>query len=482
MITSRAIESQSVRVVRPLTAATVVVLLSALLLWPAMINGGPLTFFDTLGYLDQGRTATSLVLGKMMAALFPTEAAPGGAVASAVAQPSFLRSVVYPVFAYLGSIGPLGFTGAVFLQSVIVVVLAGMIAGREAVASPGRAAVLTMICVAFTSLPWTVSTLMPDVFASVAILCAIIIAARLDRIGPGGKLFVFAAASLATLAHYGHPPLFLAAAVAALLALAVQRRLSVSAVILAIGPLAFTVVASLGVSQAVFDEVSVVPRRMPLLLARSMEDGPARWHLESHCDEYAYAICDLWGGDFPTGLGTLLWSPDGLLKTATDTQMERIRAEEMVILKRALAEYPVEQLWSFVGNGVRQMGMIGLADTTWGRIVADETGQFRLEPRTPRLLQDLAVIETVQKGVVLSGIALILAFVLKDGLRSGDRERSILFVVMAGLMANAAIFGGLSAPVDRYQMRVIWIVPMVAALFWLSRRRDPAQVRGWTDA
>jgi hypothetical protein len=49
-------------------------------------------------------------------------------------------------------------------------------------------------------------------------------------------------------------------------------------------------------------------------------------------------------------------------------------------------------------------------------------------------------------------------------------------------MANAAIFGGLSAPVDRYQMRVIWIVPMVAALFWLSRRRDPAQVRGWTDA
>jgi hypothetical protein len=43
-------------------------------------------------------------------------------------------------------------------------------------------------------------------------------------------------------------------------------------------------------------------------------------------------------------------------------------------------------------------------------------------------------------------------------------------VVVVGLAANATIFGGLSAPVDRYQMRVIWIVPMIAALFWLARR------------
>ena len=478
MITSRVIENRSVRTVRPMIAVTLVALLSAVLLWPAMINGGPLTFFDTPGYLDQGRTATSLVVGKTMAALFPTEVALGGEAIAAEEQPSFLRSVVYPIFAYLGSIGPLGLTGTVFLQAVIVAVLVGMIAGQEAVASPKRAAVLTVICVAFTSLPWTVSTLMPDVFASVAILCAIIIGARLDRIGPGGKLFVFIAASLAALSHYGHPPLFLAAAGAALLALVVQRRLSVSAVILAIGPLAFTVVASLGVSQAVFDETSVVPRRMPLLLARSMEDGPARWHLEEHCDEYGYAICDLWGGEFPNGLGTLLWSPDGLLKTATDAQMDRIRTEEVVILQRTLAEYPIEQLWSFIGNGVRQLGMIGLDDTSWGRVISDETGQFRLEPRTPFVLQDLAAIETVQKTVVLAGIALILAFVLKDGLRSGDRERSMLFIVMVSLMTNAAVFGGLSAPVDRYQMRVIWIVPMVAALFWLSRQRGPEKANG----
>jgi hypothetical protein len=85
--------------------------------------------------------------------------------------------------------------------------------------------------------------------------------------------------------------------------------------------------------------------------------------------------------------------------------MDRIRTEEMVILQRTLAEYPIEQLWSFIGNGVRQIGMIGLDDTSWGRVSADETGQFRLEPSTPFVLQDLASIETVQKTVVLAGIA-----------------------------------------------------------------------------
>ena len=464
------------RVARQVIAVAVVLLLSGMLLWPALLNGGPLTFFDTVGYLDQGRSAMSLVSGKIAAALSPAQGGLGGAAGAAVEDPSFLRSVIYPVLAYIGSLGPLGLMGTVFLQSLIVVVLAAMIAGREVAAHPGPAAAAVAGCIAFTALPWTVSTLMPDVFAAVAILCAVIIAARLDRIGLGGKLFVFAAASLATLSHYGHPPLFLAAAGAALLALAVQRRLSVWAIALAVGPLVFTVVASLGVSQAVFDEASVVPRRMPLLLARSMEDGPARWHLEKHCDVYGYEICTLWDGDFPSDLGSLLWSPDGLLKKATDAQMDVIRAEEMLILKRTLIEYPAAQIWSFVGNAVRQMGMIGLGDTTWGLIVVDEAGEFQRESGAADGPVDLQAIGLAQKAGVLLATALILAFVFSDRLRTGDRERAILFVVVVGLAANATIFGGLSAPVDRYQMRVIWIVPMIAALFWLARR-DAVQGR-----
>lgn len=454
-----------------ITPAAVVILLSSALLWPAMLNGGPLIFHDTLQYLDQGRGGYDLIVGKVAAALRPAGNSFDSGASELAGEVSFLRSVAYPVFAYVGTLGPLGFSGTAFLQSMVVVLLVIMIAGREALARPVQAAVAATLCIAFTALPWTVSTLMPDVFAAVAILCAIIIGTRLDRIGWGGKLFVFCAASFAALSHYGHPPLFFLAACAAVLVLAVQWRLSVSAVVLATGPLVVTFVASLGVSEVVFDEPSIVPLRLPLLLVRSIEDGPARWHLEEHCDEFGYAVCDLWEGEIPSGLGTLLWSKDGMLKTATDAQMNDIRQEEFLILGRAFIEYPAEQIWSLVGNSVRQMGMFGLGDTAWGRVIDGEQGEFDWEAGS-RGDRNLNVIDVIQKFFVLASAALILLFLARDGLRTGDRERAVLFILAVGLIANAAIFGGLSVPTDRYQMRVIWIVPMVAALLWLARCRS----------
>lgn len=462
-----------------LAAIAILVALAVALLWPALVNRGPLVFFDTMGYLSQGRSTVELVVDKIAPGAPPTQVpdsavdpVPGDASTEAENErdAKFVRSIVYPAFAYIGSLGPLGFSGALLLQSLIVVALVGVIAGREALAHPRAAAVAALTCVVLTSAPWTVSTLMPDVFASVAILCAMIVAARLDRIGLVGKLFVLCAATLASLSHYGHTPLFLAVAAAALLALLVQRRLGPWALVLTIGPLAVTMAASLGVARVVFDEDSVTPRRLPLLLARSMADGPALWHLEGHCDEYGYAVCELWDGDMPDNLGDLLWGADNMREIATDEQMDRIRAEEFLILRRAFLEYPAAQTWSFAGNAVRQLGHIGMDDTGWGTVVEGTDGSFQRAPSSPAERSGLDAGALVQTAVVLGSLGLILVWMARDGLRTGDRERSLLFVAVAGLVANATIFGGLSAPVDRYQARVIWILPLLAALFWLARR------------
>lgn len=449
--------------------------LAIALLWPTMFNDGPLIFFDTIGYLQQGSSAVDLVLDKLGAVLPQAGDDIGGSgldgAQDVEREARFVRAIIYPTFIYVGSLGPLGFTGAALLQSILVVVLVSIVAAREAAARPAAAVVAAAMCVAFTSLPWTVSFLMPDVFAAVAILCAMIVAARLDRLGHLGKLFVFGAATVATLSHYGHPPLYLSASCAALLALLAQRRLCVAAFALTVGPLAATVVASVGVAEAVFDEPSLAPRRLPLLLARSIEDGPALWHLETHCDDYNYAVCELWADEIPSNLGELLWSSNSLLKKATDEQMDRIRSEEFIILWRSFIEYPLDQAWSFAGNAVRQTVMIGMGDISWGRVVEDANGRFARDGSRPHAAFDLRTIEVAQSALVLGSIGLIFLWGFRDRLRVGDHERALLLVAVVGLAANAAIFGGLSAPVDRYQARVIWIVPLLAALFWLSRRQ-----------
>jgi uncharacterized ion transporter superfamily protein YfcC len=86
-------------------------------------------------------------------------------------------------------------------------------------------------------------------------------------------------------------------------------------------------------------------------------------------------------------------------------------------------------------------------------------------------------LHVIFKGVIpllaalIAATLLILLYARRDRLGVGRREREMLFMAVAGLAINAAIFGGLSVPVDRYQGRVIWIIPALAALFWLERRK-----------
>ena len=51
-----------------------------------------------------------------------------------------------------------------------------------------------------------------------------------------------------------------------------------------------------------------------------------------------------------------------------------------------------------------------------------------------------------------------------------------LLVLAAGLLGNAMIFGGLSSPADRYQARLIWLVPaMLTIVLAAMAGRDEAE-------
>jgi hypothetical protein len=46
-------------------------------------------------------------------------------------------------------------------------------------------------------------------------------------------------------------------------------------------------------------------------------------------------------------------------------------------------------------------------------------------------------------------------------------------ILIGGVVANAAVTGILSTPHDRYQARVIWLIPLLAMIVLLRRRRRP---------
>ena len=72
-------------------------------------------------------------------------------------------------------------------------------------------------------------------------------------------------------------------------------------------------------------------------------------------------------------------------------------------------------------------------------------------------------------ATLASAVALI-ALGLSLGLTA--RWTDMLIVLITTMTANAFIFGGLSAAIDRYQGRMAWIIPVMLVLFIAEARAN----------
>jgi hypothetical protein len=254
--------------------------------------------------------------------------------------------------------------------------------------------------------------------------------------------------------------------VATLVCCVIRRTLSAAIVALAVLPLIVAVALNLGTSAATLDGPSLAPKRIPILLARSLEDGPAAWHLQEVCPEASYAICDIFPDGVPDGVQAFLWSKKGIFSVGND-QIAAIRAEEFTILWNAFKAYPVEQIMSLFGNFAKQLRKIGTEDI-YPMHSSAESGQFETSKLMRPDYPSLEVFDTVTFWGTLAAVVTAGLAWAGGTLRQGASWA--LGLCVCGILINAMIFGGLSAPVDRYQSRVLWVFPALALVFWLDNR------------
>lgn len=453
-----------------LKVLALVIAAAVLLSWPMLILGAPLVFNDSGRYVRAGEAGVNLLLSTVFSS--------GGSASSvsasgAASEVQFIRSIPYSVFAYVAASTPLRLVGTTLLQASLVLYMVVALSGRAAEAPRRDITAAALVCALTTPLPWYGSYLMPDILAAAVVLYAAVLISSFDGLSTGERILLGVIATLATASHYGHMPLAAASTGAALaMRIAARRPKFGTAALAGAAPLAVTLIVNLVSSAAVLDSPSLAPRRLPVLLARSIEDGPARWHLEENCATERYAICEVFD-EMPSSVQQALWGKNGIWKAATAEQFDRIRQEELVIIWRAFLEYPLRQSLSLARNVALQFVSIDADDFYPAQFAWDDPVRIRIldDARPDALLEGFGLLWAV---TALGGAAAIAAMAYRDGLAFG-REREIIAVVLFGLVANAAIFGGLSAPADRYQGRLIWIVPLLAALFWLERRRRVAE-------
>jgi len=437
-----------------------------LLLAPAIYNGFPLMFPDTAAYMKVAyghfwtldRSGFYGLFTKPIAFLLPGEA---------------------------------GLWVIVLIQCGIISAILISTARRVAPsASHFQILIAILAACLLTSLPWHSAQLMPDAFAGPLVLLTWVAATR-DLHRPGTALLWLATGFL-TLLHYTFIGIAACTAITTL-ALSGFLGVSFSQILKRAGAagmmLLSAICAHVAANGLLFDRWAVAPTQSWFLFARLNEDGLITVWLDRHCGKDApQPLCEI-KGSLPKDSQALLWSNGSPLYPHIHGQIgssEYWRWIEM--LGRAnygsIADQPLRFAANAIDATARQLGAYAVLDDECPR----ECGSQAMMTFNPALADGIKnsrqLRDTLPKHLIrgIVGTSTTIALVLLIPFawmarRNRDREAiTLLSVVVVSLVANAAMAGALSDVHDRYQSRIIWLVPFVEILLVVRWREWVSQV------
>ncbi|MBC6980722.1 hypothetical protein [Caulobacter sp. 17J80-11] len=485
--------------IRRLLIAAQIAAAAALLLWPALIAGRPAVFDDTDGYYWLGESLSEAGLQSLLH-LFgdhrPIIAQGSLFAPDGVQYLSYMgaRSPAYALFLFLTQrLGSLWFT--VYLQALAAAWMIRTLL-RAAVPRAGAKAFFGLIAglSATTALPFYAGFAMPDLFAGLAALALVLLLVFPDRLPRASAVAVWLILALALSFHRSNLLVALAVLGVVFAVLAWRRgprrslrRCAVAASAAAAALAALTAYPAL--IRALPGPAELADP--PFLMARVLADGPGRAYLAHACAHRAdYALCDFQHVAM-TDSEDILWSQEpgyALVETADAATRARLKAEERTFVLATLKSAPLAELGAALRNVGLQLIRFQVAEPLESPAQYVARGQNAIAtilPGAEACQQEPACtppfhagfLRWLHSGIVVLGAGFLAVWAVRarTSAPAGDEARLLYAaaLIVGFLVLNAALCGVLSAPMPRYQARVIWLLPLLAGVVAI------ASARGW---
>ena len=326
-----------------------------------------------------------------------------------------------------------------------------------------------------TSAPYFAGFAMPDVLLALGVLAIGNLAAFWSVDGKARRVFWFGLLAVALLSHTATllvAILMIAFGLAASWFLARVPRGAVVALLAAValafaGEAAFT----LGVQSV----AGASPVRPPFLTARLVDDGPGYDYLRETCPGNGFVLCRMIDQP-PANSDAFLWSADpkaGPFLSGSARDARALSAEQTRFAWAVFRAKPLEVIASSLGAIGRQAGQTGLGEFNY-----EEGTRLHLDAKLPRAEGEAVRATAAYRGQMPTGFVVGLApwlAVIAFGIISaailvcrrvdgqGGRVALLSALVLLGVLFNIAVSGAISTPHDRYQMRALWLLPLLAA-------------------
>lgn len=435
-----------------------------LMLWPAICNGYPLLYPDSISYLRDGAPLARILFLH----------APKGYLA--------MRSEIYSlgIFAFHWNVSAWPVVALQALLTAYVLWLVVRTASDRSTSTrrlTQQYLALTGLLSLTTSLGWYVSFVMPDILGPVLYLCVYLLVFARAALSSGERWGLAAISCWAVAAHSTH--LLLAFGIFVLLLLLwLGRWPSIMSRAHGIITVGFVLLVAAGAQVAVhayvYGNASLFGNHMPYLTARVVADGPGRWYLRQHCTELHWAICED-VNSLPDNDDDFLWGDGGVWNTSSPAKQQQLLLEEMPLVRAAVRAYPMAQLQRSFANFWQEFTNFGLWDfqpNSWMQSqingVLPGTEGIYLRTREARRSLPVGFFSTLQDWtVVASALAILLAFPMLWRRRRWQ-ILGLVAIVIPTIIANALLTAVLSESDSRYQARLIWLVPFVVGVIWID--------------
>lgn len=429
--------------------AAAILAAGALLVWPALMNGYPIIFVDTAAYLLH--TITGEAPWDKTAAYGP-----------------FLLLFHQGITLWL----PLAAQGAIlsWLLWLVQHAACGSV-------TPARHLALAAGLAALTSAPWFAAMLMPDAFTPMVVLCLYLLGFGEQRLARAESIAVAMIGAVAIAVHLSHLPSAIALVFVVLLARRDWRPALRASV-----PLAAAVAFLLGANWHGFGRVTLSPHGAIFLLARLQEDGPAVMTLRERCPAAGWYLCDFIDR-MPMDSDAFLWSPESPVRPMGSV---RLVPEARAIVAATLRDHPAAVARAALENWGRQLVLVRVGDTLDNLdldefadkvlvrgLPSRERAAFEAGAQMRGELEELAApFLRVHAAVLLASLPVIAVAGMRLAWRRDWPRLGLVLCLVAGVTANALATGALSKPHLRYQARVVWLLPLGAALAFRPTRHE----------
>jgi hypothetical protein len=479
---------------RPRAAKTMLVYLIAwaILLWPPLLNGAPFMMPDSTTYirgadavaynLTGHRTAWS---GELFRKFAPPRHEPtaqadqlSGAKDTADVGPIVLagRSIYYGALPYLSYlVGSLWF--AVAIQALLTVACIALtlqalrnLQGRRA--TRFELLLLVAFLALLTPVGYFVGFVMPDLTTAFAILATahiLLLWSSMDR----ARRWFWTVLLVFSLASHGSNLLMVGAMAFALLVLSPIRRLRPRrrSILLIVTAVLAAVALEMAFSFGVKSATGAAPVRPPFVTARLVEDGPGYRYLRDHCPQSGFLLCNYFDR-LPQPSDNVLWEKRrdvGVFSALPPAEARALALEQGRFVVAVLADRPLEVAMSSFLAAARQAAQVGLGEFNYtggtrdhfaeklpGPVLGDVRRSAAFNGDMPVAFVSAATIPVT----LLSLLAIAWTPLAGRGRQTGSSAFALIVCVLLAL--NVAICGVMSTPHERYLMRAIWLLPLVA--------------------